>query len=200
MFYNRFEDMKFHSTDDAIEAMKYANELLSQAISYLSNTGVSIPSTKAVCKPLEISMKNADVTATHLFNGYDNNDLHYADASKRQYIKKVDDHYVMGRRYSYESLPIGEDGRVYDRVATNHTRTIHSWESDDCGVFITIVADTTIIHITCDTFNEILKTVINRTESVQSYLRIALNDAKKTKEEKDVAEKILAYIDWKSQQ
>lgn len=199
--FQRFEDSKFRNSAEAMEAMKYANELMASALAYLSNSGAGVPSMRPVCKPLEISMKNADVTATHLFNGFDNNDKHYTGAAKRQYIKKVDGQFVMAKKYTYgDRLPIEEGGRVYDRIATNHNRTIHSWEDDDCGVFITIDADTTIIHVTCDTFNEILKTAINRTESVQSYLRLALNDAKKTKEEKDVAEKILAYIDWKSQQ
>lgn len=199
--FQRFEDSKFRSADEAIEAMKYANELMSQAIAYLSNSGAGIPSMRPVCKPLEISMKDADVTAGHLFNGYANNDQHYTDAVRRQYIKKANDHYVMAKKYSYgDRLPIRESVRVYDRVVTNHNRNIYSWEEDNCGVFITIDADTTIIHITSDSFNEILKTVINRTESIQSYLRLALNDAKKTKEEKDIAEKILSYIDWKSQQ
>lgn len=199
MFY-KFEESKFRNADEAMEAMKYANELLSQAIAYLTSTGASIPSMKASPKPIEISMKNADTTTTHLFNGYSNNDQQYDKATNRQNIKKVNDRYVMARRYTYEHLPVGEDARTYDRIVTNRNRTIHSWEDDDCGVFITIDGDTTIIHITCDTFNEILKTVINRTESVQSYLRLALNDARKTKEEKDIAEKILAYIDWKIQQ
>ncbi len=183
-----------------MEAMKYANELMSQAIAYLTNTGASMPSMKASPKPIEISMKNADTTTTHLFNGFSNNDKQYDDATKRQNIKKVNDRYVMAMRYSFDHLPAGEDARTYDRIVTNRNRVIHSWEGDDCGVFITIDGDTTIIHITSDTFNEILKTVINRTESVQSYLRLALNDERKPKEEKDVAEKILAYIDWKTQQ
>jgi hypothetical protein len=45
-----------------------------------------------------------------------------------------------------------------------------------------------------------METVINRTESIQSYLRLALNDSRRTTEEKNIAEKILAYIDWKTQQ
>lgn len=199
MFY-KFEETKFHDANEAMEAMKYANELMAKAIAYLTNTGASIPSMKASPKPIEISMKNADTTATHLFNEFSNNDKQYDDATKRQNIKKVNDQYVMAMRYSFEHLPAGEDARTYDRVVTNRNRVIHSWEGDDCGVFITIDGDTTIIHITCDTFNEILKTVINRTESIRSYLRLALNDARKTKEEKDIAEKILAYIDWKTQQ
>lgn len=199
MFY-KFEETKFHDANEAMEAMKYANELMAKAIAYLTNTGSSIPSMKASPKPIEISMKNADTTTTHLFNGFSNNDKQYDEATKRQNIKLVNDQYVMAMRYSFEHLPAGEDARTYDRVVTNRNRVIHSWEGDDCGVFITIDGDTTIIHITCDTVNEILKTVINRTESIRSYLRLALNDARKTKEEKDVAEKILAYIDWKSQQ
>lgn len=199
--FQRFEETtKFRNADEAMEAMKYANELMSQAIAYLTNTGASIPSMKASPKPIEISMKNADTTATHLFNGFSNNDNQYSDATKRQNIKVANDQYVMAMRYSFDHLPAGEDARTYDRIVTNRNRVIHSWEGDDCGVFITIDGDTTIIHITADTFNEILKTVINRTESVQSYLRLALNDERKPKEEKDIAEKILAYIDWKSRQ
>ena len=198
--FQKFEETKFRDANEAMEAMKYANELMAQAIAYLTNTGASMPSTKASPKPIEISMKNADTTTTHLFNGFSNNDKQYDDATKRQNIKKVNDQYVMAMRYSFDHLPAGEDARTYDRIVTNRNRVIHSWEGDDCGVFITIDGDTTIIHITCDTFNEILKTVINRTESIQSYLRLALNDARKTKEEKDIAEKILAYIDWKTQQ
>lgn len=198
--FQRFEESKFHNADEAMEAMKYANELMAQAIAYLTNTDASIPSMKASPKPIEISMKNADTTTTHLFNGFSNNDKQYDEATKRQNIKKVNDQYVMAMRYSFDHLPVGEDARTYDRIVTNRNRVIHSWEGDDCGVFITIDGDTTIIHITSDTFNEVLKTVINRTESIRSYLRLALNDARKTKEEKDIAEKILAYIDWKSQQ
>ena len=202
MFY-KFEESKshsFHSSEEAMEAMKYANELMSQAIAYLSNMGVNTPSMKVV-KPIEISMKNADMAAARLFKGYANNDRYYADAAYSQNIKKADDgNYVMAKKYSFGQLPVGESSRVYDRIVTDHTRAIHSWEGDDCGVFITIDGDTTIINITHDSFNEIMETVINRTESIQSYLRLALNDVKKTKEEKDIAEKILAYIDWKTQQ
>ena len=199
MFY-KFEESKFNNSDEAMEAMKYANELMAQAIAYLTNNGGSIPSMKASSKPLEISMKSADTTTAHLLAGVRNNDEYYAITSHRQNIKQVDGHYVMAKRVSYQQLPVGEENRVYDRIVTDHTRVIHSWEGDDCGVFITVVADTTIIHITSDSFNEILTTVINRTENIQYYLRLALNDAKKTKEEKDIAEKILAYIDWKTQQ
>ena len=199
MFY-KFEETKFHDANEAMEAMKYANELMSQAIAYLSNMGVNKPSMKVVGKPIEISMKNADMAAGRLFKGYANNDRYYADGAYGQSIKKVDDHYVMAKKYSFEQLPVGETSRVYDRIVTDHTRAIHSWEGDDCGVFITIDGDTTIINITHDSFNEIMETVINRTESIQSYLRIALNDSRRTTEEKNIAEKILAYIDWKSQQ
>lgn len=200
MFQKFEESNKFHNADEALEAMKYANELLSQAISYLSNMGVSMPSMKVVGKPIEISMKNADMAVARLFKGYANNDRYYADAAYSQNIKKVDGHYVMAKKYSFGQLPVGEASRVYDRIVTDHTRMIYSWQDDDCGVFITIDGDTTIINITHDTSNEITETVINRTESIQSYLRLALNDARKTKEEKDIAEKILAYIDWKTQQ
>ena len=200
MFQKFEESNKFHNADEALEAMKYANELMSQAIAYLSNIGVNKPSMKVVGKPIEISMKNADMAAGRLFKGYSNNDRYYADGAYGQSIKKIDDHYVMAKKYSFGQLPVGEASRVYDRIVTDHTRVIHSWEGDDCGVFITIDGDTTIINITHDSFNEIMETVINRTESIQSYLRLALNDVKKTKEEKDIAEKILAYIDWKTQQ
>ena len=200
MFQKFEESNKFHNADEALEAMKYANELLSQAISYLSNMGVNMPSMKVVGKPIEISMKNADMAAARLFKGYSNNDRHYADAAYSQNIKKVDDHYVMAKKYSFGQLPVGESSRVYDRIVTDHTRMIYSWQDDDCGVFITIDGDTTIINITHDTSNEIMETVINRTESIQSYLRLALNDLRRTTEEKNIAEKILAYIDWKTQQ
>lgn len=198
--FQKFEESKFHNADEALEAMKYANELLSQAIAYLSNMGVNMPSMKVVGKPIEISMKNADMAVARLFKGYANNDRYYADAAYSQNIKKADDHYVMAKKYSFGQLPVGEASRVYDRIVTDHTRMIYSWQDDDCGVFITIDGDTTIINITHDTSNEIMETVINRTESIQSYLRLAFNDARKTKEEKDIAEKILSYIDWKTQQ
>lgn len=197
--FQRFEETKFHDANEALAAMKYANELMAKAIAYLSNTGVSMPM-KAVGKPLEVSMKNADMTVARLFTGYGNNDQHYADAAKDQNIKKVDGHYVMAKKYSFGQLPVGEASRVYDRIITDHTRVIHSWEGDDCGVFITIDGDTTIINVTHDSFNEIMETVINRTESIQSHLRLALNDARKSADEKIAAEKILAYIDWKTQQ
>ena len=203
MFY-KFEESKsnsFHSSEEAMEAIKYANELMSQAIAYLSNMGVNKPSMKVVGKPIEISMKNADMAAGRLFKGYANNDRYYADGAYGQSIKQADDgHYVMAKKYSFGQLPVGEASRVYDRIVTDHTRVIHSWEGDDCGVFITIDGDTTIINITHDSFNEIMETVINRTESIQSYLRLALNDSRRTTEEKNIAEKILAYIDWKTQQ
>lgn len=103
--FQRFEETtKFRNADEAMEAMKYANELMSQAITYLTNTGVSMPSMKASPKPIEISMKNADTTATHLFNGFSNNDKQYDDATKRQNIKKVNDRYVMAMRYSFDHL------------------------------------------------------------------------------------------------
>lgn len=201
MFYKFEESNKFNNVDEALEAMKYANELMSQAIAYLSNMGVNKPSMKVVGKPIEISMKNADMAAARLFKGYENNDRYYADAAYSQNIKKADDgNYVMAKKYSFGQLPVGEASRVYDRIVTDHTRTIYSWQDDDCGVFITIDGDTTIINITHDSFNEIMETVINRTESIQSYLRLALNDSRRTTEEKNIAEKILAYIDWKTQQ
>lgn len=198
--FQKFEESKFNNADEALEAMKYANELLSKAIAYLSNTGVSMPSMKVAGKPLEISMKNADMAVARLFKGYANNDRYYADAAYSQNIKNVDGHYVMAKKYSFGQLPVGEASRVYDRIVTDHTRMIYSWQNDDCGVFITIDGDTTIINITHDTSNEITETVINRTESIQSYLRLALNDSRRTTEEKNIAEKILAYIDWKTQQ
>ena len=77
MFYKFEESNKshsFHSAEEAMEAMKYANELMSQAIAYLSNMGVNMPSMKVVGKPIEISMKNADMAAARLFKGYSNND------------------------------------------------------------------------------------------------------------------------------
>lgn len=190
----------FRSSDEALEAMKYANALMAKAIAYLSNTGVSMPSMKAVGKPLEVSMKDADMAVGRLFNGYGNNDQYYADAAKDQNITNVDGHYVMAKKYSFGQLPVGEASRVYDRIVTDHTRVIHSWEGDDCGIFITIDGDTTIINVTHDTFNVIMETVINRTESIQEYLRLALNDARRSTDEKIIAEKILAYIDWKTQQ
>ena len=198
--FQKFEESKFNNADEAFEAMKYANELLSKAIAYLSNTGVSMPSTKVVGKPLEISMKNADMVVARLFKGYSNNDRYYADAAHSQNIKNVDGRYMMAKQYSFGQLPVGEASRVYDRIVTEHTRMIYSWQNDDCGVFITIDGDTTIINITHDTSNEITETIINRTESIQSYLRLALNDVSRATEEKNIAEKILAYIDWKTQQ
>ena len=122
--FQKVEEYKFRNAKEALEAMKYANELLSQAIAYLSNTGVgvSMPSMKAVGKPLEVSMKDADMAVGRLFRGYGNNDQYYADAAKDQNIKNVDGHYVMAKKYSFGQLPVGEASRVYDRIVTDHTR------------------------------------------------------------------------------